>query len=108
MTPIKDMNEEQAKEQLRTFLGGRVLTFSVREYDNGEWVAECNEISGIITGGVGDYTERDQLMRDAIVTAAGVDSKFAHLLQYRGMVPKWPVQRFFSDVTARAKYVVPA
>lgn len=76
------MNEEaQSKEQLRSFIGGGTLTFSVREFDNGEWIAACNEIPGIITGGIGDYTEQDQLMRDAIVTAARVNSTYTYLLQ---------------------------
>lgn len=72
------MKIEQAKEQLKKFLGGRTLTFSIRWYDNNEWVAECNEIPAIMTGGKGDdIAYMDTMMREAILTAAGIDTEYA-------------------------------
>lgn len=103
------MEVTEAKQHLKNFLGGRVLTFSMKEFDNGEWVAECNEIPGIITGGVGDYTERDQLIRDAIVSAAGIDTKFAStILENRGAVPVTTFRQIFKMEVPRVRYVVPA
>ncbi|MDP3958152.1 MAG: hypothetical protein Q8Q36_01645 [bacterium] len=105
---MKAMTLEQAREQLRKFLGGRILTFTVMEYDNGEWAAQCNEIPGIITGGVGDYTERDTFMRDAIVTAAGLGSEFAGILQFEGYMAKQNlVERIFDKGgTKEAQYAI--
>ncbi|HEV3244931.1 MAG TPA: hypothetical protein VG102_01070 [Candidatus Paceibacterota bacterium] len=102
------MNEEQAKQRLREFLQNRELTFSIRTYDStGEWIAECNEIPGIITGGIGDYTERDQLMRDAIITAASVKGDFGYLLEFKGY--KVPTGFFgFTSKPETALYVVPS
>lgn len=68
------MTKEQAKEQLKNFYGGLpLLTFSIKEYPNNEWVAQCNEIDSIITGGTGgDMLTIETLMQDAILTAAGI------------------------------------
>lgn len=72
------MNLEQAKKSLEAFLGDKVLTFSIRKYPDGEWIAQCNEIPAIMTGGMGDdISKMDMMMRDAIVTAAGIDSEYA-------------------------------
>ena len=72
------MKIERAKEQLNRFLGGRVLTFSIKWHDNNEWVAECKEIPAIMTGGKGDdIAYMDKMMREAILTAAGIDIEFA-------------------------------
>ncbi len=73
------MNSTEAKTKLQKFLGDEVLTFSVKRYPNGEWVAECNEIPAIMTGGMGDdIAEIDTMMREAILTAAGIDTAHSH------------------------------
>jgi hypothetical protein len=84
------MTLEQAKMQLQSFFGERVLTFSVRNSDSGEWVARCNEIPAILTGGNDeDIAIMDRLMRDAILTAAGVDPEYGpHLLKLVDYAPK--------------------
>lgn len=77
------MTDAQARAQLDAFLKGETLTFSFSHEPSGEWVATCNQIPGIVTGGMGDdITEMDRLLRDAIVTAAGVPTEFAHVLRF--------------------------
>ena len=68
------MNDlDKAKKQVETFLGGKEITFSIRNFPNGEWIAECNEMPAIMTGGMGDdITAMDMMIRDAIATAAGI------------------------------------
>ena len=67
------MNKEQAAKQLDKFMGGKPLTFSIKQGPNDEWVAQCNEIDGIVTCGIGyDAFEMEKLMQDAILTAAGI------------------------------------
>ncbi len=80
------MNKEQAKSLLEKFLGGRELTFSIKQYDNREWVATCNEIPAIMTGGLGyNITDIDTMIRDAILTAAGIDTIYANdILKFTG------------------------
>ena len=80
------MNKEQAKLNLRKFLGGKELTFSIKQYENGEWVATCNEVPAIMTGGLGyNITEIDSMIRDAILTAAGIDTIYANdILKFTG------------------------
>ncbi|MFZ2303288.1 MAG: hypothetical protein WAV98_00675 [Minisyncoccia bacterium] len=73
------MEQKKAKAQLEKFLKGRTLTFSTTHYPSGEWVAQCNEIPGIVTGGM-DLGMKDTLMRDAILAAAGVNAKYANTL----------------------------
>lgn len=83
------MKTEQAKEQLKKFLGGRTLTFSIRWYDNNEWIAECNEIPAIMTGGMGnDIALMDKMIREAIMTAVGIDVAYAdEILKFVGYNP---------------------
>lgn len=102
------MTLEEAKKQLRSFLGGRELTFSIRKYDNGEWVAECNEIPAIMTGDLNDdVTNQDEMIRDAILTAAGVDP------QYKREVLKFVLHKptlltgLFGGRSHEAEYVLP-
>jgi hypothetical protein len=101
------MDVEQAKQGLRAFLQGRELTFSVRTFESGEWIAECNEIPAITTGGMG-YDDRDALMRDAIVSAAGVPGDYGYLLDFKGF--KVPPSFFgFTTISGAAeapRYVV--
>jgi hypothetical protein len=80
------MNKEQAKSLLLKFLGGREFTFSIKQYDNREWVAVCNEIPAIMTGGLGyNITDIDFMIRDAILTAAGIDTVYANdILKFTG------------------------
>ena len=74
----KDMNKEQAKEQLKKFMGDQTLTFSIKESKDNKWVAQCNEIDSIITCGVEyDLSEMESLMQDAILTAAGIPAEFS-------------------------------
>ncbi len=84
------MNIEQAKTNLKSFLNGKELTFSIKRFENDEWIAECNEIPAIATGGMGDdITNLDLMIREAIVTAAGIDAEYAKdLLQFKGYRPK--------------------
>ncbi len=103
------MNLEQAKTQLRHFLRGRVLTFSITPYPNGEWVAECNEVPAIITGGLGgDITTMDCMMRDAILTAAGVDTQYAgEALEFIGYKPVGVLAQIFGSENKKAEYAIP-
>jgi hypothetical protein len=72
------MTFDQARKQLRDFTRGEILSFSVTYFENGEWSAVCNEIPAITTGGINDSRDvMEELMRDAILTAAGVDGRFA-------------------------------
>ena len=75
------MTLTQAKAQLRKFVGDQVLTFSIEKFENGEWVARCNQIPAITTCGMdSDVKEMEDLMKDAILTAAGIDGKYADKL----------------------------
>ena len=103
------MEIKAAKKRLAAFLGGRTLTFSIKTFENGEWVAECNEIPAIITGGMGDdISNRDVLIRDAILTAAGVDIELAgDVLKFVGYKPAGALASFFKNSEkAAAEYVV--
>lgn len=72
------MTKEQAIKQLNKFMGGKPLTFSIKQGANDEWVAQCNEVDGIITCGVGyDAPEMERLMQDAILSAAGIPKEFS-------------------------------
>ena len=51
----------------------RKLTFKVKKFKSGEWIAQCKEVDGILTGGIG-FT-KDKLwhgIEDAIITAMGI------------------------------------
>lgn len=102
------MNLEQAKTQLRSFLKGRVLTFSITTDANGEWVAECNEIPAIITGGLGgDITTLDRMMRDVILTAAGVDTQYSgEALKFVGYKPIGILAQIFGSESKKAEYAI--
>ena len=101
------MNIDQAKEKLQKFLGGRILTFSIRHFPNGEWIAECNEIPAIMTGSLtDDITEQDAMIRDAILTAAGIDSQYSNsILKFVGY-QSTGLMSFFREGALRAEYVV--
>jgi len=72
------MSKEQAKKRLEQFMGNDTLTFTVKKYPNDRWVAQCNEIDGIITGGTGyDLAIMESLLQDAILTAAGIPAEHA-------------------------------
>lgn len=86
----------------------RVLTFSIEEYTNGEWIATCNEIPSITTGGMGnDITKRDSLIREAILTAAGVDISYAdEILKFVGYRPASVLRSVFNrEIVKEAEYV---
>jgi hypothetical protein len=73
------MDITYARSALDRFMGGHEqLTFSLEHQDGGEWIARCNEIPGIMTAGdATDTAEIQATIRDAILTAAGIDGKFA-------------------------------
>jgi len=74
------MNLETANKKIKEFFNGRQLTFCVERFgiNQEEWVARCNEISAISTSGYG-FDERDirDEVKDAILTAVGVDSEYS-------------------------------
>ena len=76
---MKNMTEQKAKQILKDFTENKVLTFSVETFEKDkEWIAQCDQIPAIITGGTGnDYDKMYCLMRDAVLTAAGIDAKYA-------------------------------
>lgn len=115
------MNIEQARKNLERFLGDKVLTFSIRHYPDGEWVAECNEISAIMTGGMGnDIANMDRMIREAILTAAGINTDYAEeVLKFVGYEPKLSSQKVSSwfrpsqlhspiSIEKEAEYVITA
>lgn len=74
------MNLEQAKNNIARFFGGQDLTFCVERFGENfeEWVAHCDQVPGITTSGYGfDEREMKDLVKDAILTASGVDGDFA-------------------------------
>jgi|SRR3989339_450130 len=78
------MTVEEAKKRLEAFMGDSTLTFTVSAYPENRWVAQCNEIDAIITGGTGfDLNEMEVLMVDAILAAADIpaDQNSAELLK---------------------------
>ncbi len=93
---ILNMNKEEARGKLESFLRDKVLTFSIRTFEDGEWIAECNEIPAIMTGGMSDdIAEMDKMIRDAVLTAAGVDTDYANeILKFVGYNAK--TSNFFS------------
>jgi predicted RNase H-like HicB family nuclease len=107
------MNIQQAKANLEKFLGDKMLTFAIRKYRNGEWVAECNELPAIMTGGMGDdLAEIDRMIRDAILTAAGIDPLYSEqVLKFVDLKrpTSWLPSPFRSSITTRereAEYVI--
>jgi len=66
---------------MKNFMGdNKTLTFSIKHFPGPEhkWVAQCNEIDGIITCGTGfDLEKMEDFIEDAIITAAGIPAKFA-------------------------------
>ena len=80
------MNKIEARAQLDKFLDGGKLTFSFEHFRNGEWVATCDQIPGIVTGGMNeDITSTDMLLRSAIVSAAGLPIEHADVLRFEGL-----------------------
>lgn len=75
------MTHQEAKQQLERFMGEHVLTFTV-ERDGDNWMATCNQFPAISTGGVGyDHDEMQNILKDAILTAAGVEGDADTLLR---------------------------
>ncbi len=74
------MNLKQANEQIVRFFNGDKLTFCVERFgeNNEEWIARCDQVAAITTSGFGfDEREMRDLVKDAIITAAGVEGEFA-------------------------------
>lgn len=103
---MADMTEAQALEQLSKLLDGQTLTFSFEEFASGEWIARCNEIPGIITGGSGDYTERDMLIRDAIISAAGIKGDYGYLLKNMGTKQPGLISGLLGTKKEESEYVL--
>ncbi len=102
------MQLKEAKARLQRFLGGRELTFAIKRYPDGEWVAECNEIPAIMTGGKeDDITNIDTMIRDAILTAAGVDSEYSNeILKFVGYRQANRITNLFRTERTEAEYVL--
>jgi hypothetical protein len=108
------MTKDEALTQLGRFLGDNTLTFSFERFDNGEWIATCNEIPAIQTGGMGDdITKTDSMLREAILVAAGIDPKYKNdILQFVGIQQSRisPVPAFLGGsprlTTKSAEYVL--
>lgn len=74
------MTLEQANEQIVRFFNGESLTFCLERFGDNyeEWVARCDQVPAINTSGYGfDEREIRDQVRDAIITAAGVEGEFA-------------------------------
>lgn len=74
------MNLTIANEKIKHFFNGQELTFCVERFgeNNQEWVARCNELPAVNTSGYGfDERNMKEQVKDAILTAAGVDGEFA-------------------------------
>lgn len=74
-----------ANQKLMSFFGDQELTFSIERFGEGgqEWIARCNQAPGLVTGGV-VYDEKmiqDQI-KDAILTAAGVDGEYDSIVSH--------------------------
>ena len=73
-----NMNKEEAKQKLKKFMRDQVFTFTIESYPEGRWVAQCNEVDGIMTCGTGyDQGEMEALIQDAILSAAGIPKEFS-------------------------------
>ena len=54
----------------------RKLTFKIKKFKSGEWIAQCKEVDGILTGGMGFTREKLWCgIEDAIITAMGIKIK---------------------------------
>ena len=84
------MTKEQAITQLRDFLNGvQMLTFTITEYPGEKWVAQCNQVESVLTGGVGYDTEiMSEILKDAVLTAAGIPAEHANLLKQVWYTPE--------------------
>lgn len=92
------MNKIEAREQLNSFYNGETLTFSFENFPSGEWIATCNEIPAIVTGGMNDdITSKDSMIREAIVTAAGIPAEHGDVLRFMGYGGVREVAQSFMD-----------
>ena len=83
------MSKSQSKLKLKKFLGDTALTFTFKTYDDGEWVAQCDQIPGLATGGKNDdLAVVDSMIRDAILTSAQINPEYTDLLKFKTVVPK--------------------
>lgn len=72
------MTQQEAKQKLKKYMGDQVFTFTIESYPENRWVAQCNEVDGIATCGIGyDQAEMEALMQDAILSAAGIPKEFS-------------------------------
>jgi len=73
--PFIDIEKDPRIQKMKSGFerAGGMLVFAIKIYDN-EWIAECKQPKGIITGGKGSPTqgEVDNKVKDAIFTAFGI------------------------------------
>lgn len=66
------MTNDEALQRLKNFLSDGPLSFTVSIDENtGNWVAQCDQVDGMITGGKKE-DDIESLLRDAIFTVAGI------------------------------------
>ena len=76
---ILDATMGAANQKLISFFEGQELTFSIERFGVGgqEWIARCHQVPGLTTGGI-VYDENliQEQIKDALLTAAGVDGEY--------------------------------
>ena len=103
------MNLEKAREILGNFLKRQHISFIITRYSSGEWIAECNEIPAVMTGGMSDdITKIDAMIREAILTAANIDAQYSiDLLKFVGIESRGFLGNLFNLNTGKtAEYVL--
>ena len=103
------MNLEKARGILGNFLKHRQISFIITKYPSGEWVAECDEIPAVMTGGMSDdITKMDAMIREAVLTAANIDVEYSNdLLKFVGIESRGFLGNLFHLNTDRkAEYVL--
>lgn len=72
------MTSDQARAQIKRFVGNNEKLDFEFEFVGDEWIAVCTQIPALSTGGKGrDDQEIRAQIKDAIVAAAGVDAEYA-------------------------------
>lgn len=73
------MKKTAINDKIVRFFNERELTFFIERYgkDGQDWIAQCHQIPALMTGGsVYDEQEIQNQIKDAILTAAGVDGDY--------------------------------
>jgi predicted RNase H-like HicB family nuclease len=106
---MNNMNLEKAREILGNFLKRQRISFIITKYPSGEWVAECNEIPAVMTGGMSDdITKIDAMIREAVLTAANIDAQYSNdLLKFVGIESQGFLGSLFNlNTDKKADYVL--